>query len=89
MAAGTDELAALVRSVRPDAVINCVGRLSGDTVQLVEANVLVTARMIEVVAGEAPAARLVVLGSAAEYGPTPYGRRSARTTRPTRSPHTA
>jgi nucleoside-diphosphate-sugar epimerase len=70
---GTDELAALVRSVRPDTVINCVGRLSGDTVQLVEANVLVTARLIEAVAREAPTARLVVLGSAAEYGRTPHG----------------
>jgi len=73
LAAGVDELAALVRGVRPDAVVNCAGRLSGDTVQLVEANVLVTARMIEAVAREAPAARLVVLGSAAEYGRTPYG----------------
>lgn len=73
LAAGTDGLAALVRSVRPDAVINCVGRLSGDTAQLVEANTLVTARMIEAVAREAPVARLVVLGSAAEYGRTPYG----------------
>lgn len=73
VAAGADGLAALVRSVRPDAVINCVGRLSGDTAQLVEANTLVTARMIEAVAREAPAARLVVLGSAAEYGRTPYG----------------
>jgi nucleoside-diphosphate-sugar epimerase len=74
LAADTDQLAALIRGARPDAVINCVGRLSGDTVQLVEANVLVTARMIEGVAREAPAARLVVLGSAAEYGPMSYGR---------------
>ncbi len=73
LAADTDELAALIRGVRPDTVVNCVGRLSGDTVQLVEANVLVTARLIEAVAREAPAARLVVLGSAAEYGRTPYG----------------
>jgi uncharacterized protein (TIGR01370 family) len=73
IAAGAGELAALVRRVRPDAVVNCAGRLSGDTVQLVEANVLVTARLIEAVAQEAPAARLVVLGSAAEYGPVPYG----------------
>jgi len=62
LAAGADELAAVIRSVRPDVVVNCAGRLSGDTVQLVEANVLVTARMIEAVAREAPAARLVVLG---------------------------
>jgi len=73
LAAGADELAALIRSVRPDVVVNCAGRLAGDTVRLVEANVLVTACMIEAVAREAPAARLVVLGSAAEYGPTPYG----------------
>jgi NDP-hexose 4-ketoreductase len=73
VAAGTDELAALIRRVRPDAVINCAGRLSGDIVQLAEANVLVTARLIEAVSREAPAARLVVLGSAAEYGPTPHG----------------
>ncbi len=74
LAAGTDELAALIRGARPDAVINCVGRLSGDTVQLAEMNVLVTARMIEAVASAAPQARLVMLGSAAEYGPAPYGR---------------
>lgn len=73
LAGGTDELAALVRGVRPDAVINCTGRLSGDTAQLVEANVLVTARMIEATAREAPTARLIVVGSAAEYGRTPYG----------------
>lgn len=73
IAAGTGELAALIRSVRPDAVVNCAGRLCGNTVQLVEANVLVTARLIEALAWEAPGARLVVLGSAAEYGRTPYG----------------
>jgi NDP-hexose 4-ketoreductase len=77
LAAGTDELAALVRSAGPNTVINCVGRLSGDTAQLVEANVLVTARLIEAVTRAAPAARLVVLGSAAEYGPTPPGRPAA------------
>jgi NDP-hexose 4-ketoreductase len=76
LAAGTDDLAALVQGARPDAVISCVGRLSGDTAQLVEANVLVTARLVEAVARSAPAARLVVLGSAAEYGPVPYGRQS-------------
>jgi NDP-hexose 4-ketoreductase len=75
--ANADELAALVRGARPDAVISCVGRLSGDAVQLVEANVLLTARLIEAVAREAPSARLVVLGSAAEYGPVPRGHRSA------------
>jgi nucleoside-diphosphate-sugar epimerase len=74
IAGDPDELAALIRNTQPDAVINCVGRLSGNVVQLTETNVLVTAHMIEIVAREAPTARLVILGSAAEYGPTPYGR---------------
>jgi NDP-hexose 4-ketoreductase len=73
LTAGPGELAQLIRSTEPDAVINCVGRLSGDTAELVEANVLITARLIEAVTREAPAARLVVLGSAAEYGPVPHG----------------
>jgi nucleoside-diphosphate-sugar epimerase len=74
IAAGPDELAALIRAAQPDVVVNCVGRLAGDAVQLTEANVLVTARLIEVVARMAPAARVVLLGSAAEYGPAPHGR---------------
>jgi NDP-hexose 4-ketoreductase len=74
VAGDPDALAALIRDTRPDTVINCVGRLSGDIVQLAEANVLVTARLIEVVARTAPTARLVLLGSAAEYGPVPPGR---------------
>jgi nucleoside-diphosphate-sugar epimerase len=71
--AGTDQLAMLIRGIEPDAVINCVGRLSGDSAELVESNVLITAHMIEAVTRAAPGARLVVLGSAAEYGPTPHG----------------
>ncbi len=73
IAADTAELATLVRHARPDAVINCAGRLSGGTVQLVEANVLVTARLLEAIGGQAPTSRLVMLGSAAEYGPVPHG----------------
>jgi nucleoside-diphosphate-sugar epimerase len=69
----TDELAQLLRNTQPDIVINCTGRLSGDTVELVEANVLVTARLLDVVATVLPAARMVVLGSAAEYGVVPFG----------------
>ncbi len=68
-----DELARLLRDTQPEIVVNCTGRLSGDTVELVEANVLVTARLVEAVATVIPAARLVVLGSAAEYGVVPFG----------------
>ncbi|WP_232376643.1 NAD-dependent epimerase/dehydratase family protein [Amycolatopsis aidingensis] len=73
VAAGTDELPAVLRRVRPDAVINCAGRLSGRTTELVEANVLVTARLLDAIAEHARGARLVVLGSAAEYGVVPVG----------------
>ncbi|HEX2807154.1 MAG TPA: NAD-dependent epimerase/dehydratase family protein, partial [Kineosporiaceae bacterium] len=68
------QLAELLRSVEPDTVINCAGRLTGSTTDLVEANVLVTARLLDAVAAGAPAARLVVIGSAAEYGVVPVGR---------------
>ncbi|NUP15715.1 MAG: NAD(P)-dependent oxidoreductase [Streptomyces sp.] len=69
-----DELTALLQRAGPDAVINCAGRLSGDTVALVEANTLVTARLLEAMKKAVPAARLVVLGSAAEYGAVTPGR---------------
>jgi NDP-hexose 4-ketoreductase len=69
-----DELARLLRDTQPGIVINCTGQLSGDTVQLVEANVLVTARLLEVMATVTPTARIVALGSAAEYGVVPFGK---------------
>ncbi|MGW0433353.1 NAD-dependent epimerase/dehydratase family protein [Micromonospora sp. NPDC003197] len=68
-----DALASLLRTVRPDAVVNCAGGVTGDAPTLIRANTLVTARLIEAVAAHAPAARLVRLGSAAEYGPVPPG----------------
>jgi nucleoside-diphosphate-sugar epimerase len=68
-----DELAALLRATRPDAVVNCTGRLTGGGHDLIWSNTLVTAKLIEAVAGNAPHARLVRLGSAAEYGVVPHG----------------
>ncbi|MEV4661870.1 NAD(P)-dependent oxidoreductase [Micromonospora echinofusca] len=70
---GTEELRALLTSVRPDAVVTCAGAVSGTAADLVLANTVVAARLVEAVAVAAPAARLVRLGSAAEYGPTPNG----------------
>jgi nucleoside-diphosphate-sugar epimerase len=71
--ADAEQLARLIRQTRPDVVINSTGRLAGCMSQLTEANVLVTARLLDAVAAEAPAARMVVLGSAAEYGVVPVG----------------
>lgn len=69
--AEVDELTALIRRVRPDAVVNCTGRLTGSGYQLVRALTEVTAKLIDAVAAGAPGARLVRFGSAAEYGPVP------------------
>jgi NDP-hexose 4-ketoreductase len=64
----------LIREVAPDAVVNCTGRLSGSGYELVAANTSVTAKLVEALATAAPRARLVRLGSAAEYGPVQRGR---------------
>ncbi|CAM3740879.1 NAD(P)-dependent oxidoreductase [Kibdelosporangium persicum] len=66
-----DELTAVLRENRPDVVINCTGRLSGTTAELVTANVVVTAKLIDAV--RAVGARLITLGSAGEYGVVPQG----------------
>ncbi|MGW1060597.1 NAD-dependent epimerase/dehydratase family protein [Micromonospora rubida] len=66
-----DALAALLREVAPDAVVNCVGALTGSAAQLVTANTLVAAKLLEATVAAVPQARLVRLGSAGEYGPVP------------------
>jgi NDP-hexose 4-ketoreductase len=63
-------LAALLERVQPNAVVNCIGATAGDGALLTEANVLVVSKLLEAMARAAPAARLVHLGSAAEYGVT-------------------
>jgi nucleoside-diphosphate-sugar epimerase len=71
--ASVEELSTLVRAVQPDAVVSCVGQLAGNGYQLVRANTLVAAKLLESVAAAAPSARLIRLGSAAEYGAVPHG----------------
>ncbi|MFJ8958924.1 NAD-dependent epimerase/dehydratase family protein [Lentzea sp. NPDC102401] len=70
---GTDELVSLLGSIVPDAVVNCTGLLDGTTAELVAANVTPTAALLDAIQVAAPSARLVALGSAAEYGPVPHG----------------
>ncbi|MEU8022947.1 NAD(P)-dependent oxidoreductase [Micromonospora haikouensis] len=72
-----DELGALLRAARPDAVVACTGLLDGRADELVAANVSVTAKLVEAVAAEAPGARLVRIGSAGEYGSVPHGHAAA------------
>jgi nucleoside-diphosphate-sugar epimerase len=71
MAGSVEDLVELFRAERPDAVVNCTGRLAGSDYDLVQANTGVTAKLIEAISRYAPQTRLVRLGSAGEYGVVP------------------
>jgi NDP-hexose 4-ketoreductase len=68
-----ENLVGLLRTTRPDVVVNCVGKLAGTEEALVAANVLLPARLVDAMPAAAPDARLVTIGSAAEYGVVPQG----------------
>ncbi|MFH0252150.1 NAD-dependent epimerase/dehydratase family protein, partial [Streptomyces chitinivorans] len=68
------ELASLIRQVRPDAVVNCAGAVGGDALHLTGVNARGPAALCAALREAAPGARLVHLGSAAEYGPGTPGR---------------
>ncbi|MFI0817775.1 NAD-dependent epimerase/dehydratase family protein [Streptomyces sp. NPDC021098] len=67
-------LADALRALAPDAVINCAGAVGGGAVGLAGANARGPAVLCEALAAAAPSARLVHLGSAAEYGAGEPGR---------------
>ncbi|MEV1023769.1 NAD-dependent epimerase/dehydratase family protein [Streptomyces sp. NPDC050264] len=73
-------LAGLIELAAPDAVVNCVGAVGGSALTLVEANSRGPAVLCEALHSTAPTARLVHLGSAAEYGPTILGEQTAEDT---------
>jgi NDP-hexose 4-ketoreductase len=68
------DLVEVLRDIGPDVVVNAAGRLTGDGVELMVGNAVVTAKLIEAIAIAAPGIRLVRLGSAGEYGQVPRGR---------------
>src|SRR5581483_10871125 len=68
-----DPLDDLLAEVRPDVVVNCVGLSSGGSNALVAVNVIGVATLLDSLQRAARPARLVHLGSAAEYGPVPVG----------------
>ncbi|MFD7502881.1 NAD-dependent epimerase/dehydratase family protein [Streptomyces sp. NPDC059850] len=68
------ELAEALRALAPDAVINCAGAVGGGAVALTGTNARGPAVLCAALAAAAPGARLVHLGSAAEYGPGAPGR---------------
>ncbi|KAB1990611.1 NAD-dependent epimerase/dehydratase family protein [Streptomyces triticiradicis] len=64
-----ERLTAALAAAEPDAVINCAGATGGDAVTLAEVNSRGPAALCAALREAAPTARLVHLGSAAEYGP--------------------
>lgn len=77
MVAGVDEIRSLLTGLKPAAVVNATGRLDGSATELIQANALGTAKLLDALAGTG--IRYVRLGSAGEYGPIPYGRAAAET----------
>ncbi|MFE4964250.1 NAD-dependent epimerase/dehydratase family protein [Streptomyces sp. NPDC056660] len=64
-----EQLAKTLAAVAPDTVVNCAGATGGDAVGLAEVNARGPAVLCAALRDAVPAARLVHLGSAAEYGP--------------------
>jgi nucleoside-diphosphate-sugar epimerase len=63
--------AEVLHTVRPAAVLNCSGAVSGSPAALVDGNVLAVSEIVNAVRSHP--CRLVHLGSAAEYGAVPPG----------------
>jgi nucleoside-diphosphate-sugar epimerase len=66
-------LAAVLDKEKPDVVVNCAGAVSGSDAELIRANVTGPANLVSALARLRPGARLIHLGSAAEYGITEIG----------------
>ncbi len=80
--AGDSRLEAELRAAAPAIVVNCTGATNGSSSDLVRLNVDTTAALLEGIARSGVRARLIHLGSAAEYGPGPVGVPVAEATEP-------
>jgi NDP-hexose 4-ketoreductase len=74
---GPGSIAEVIASVAPDAIVNCAGAVAGSLEVLAAANIAGTCALLQAMLLAGTRARLVHLGSAAEYGPagpaTAYG----------------
>jgi nucleoside-diphosphate-sugar epimerase len=77
--AGDGRLEDELRSASPSLIVNCTGATVGTAAELTRLNVDTTAALLETIARSGIRARLIHLGSAAEYGPGPAGRPVAET----------
>lgn len=66
-------LARFLDAVQPGVVINCAGATAGTVRDLVRVNSVAVATVCEALRRSSCSARLVQIGSAAEYGPSPIG----------------
>lgn len=79
-----EELADVLGDLQPDAVINCVGLMQGTLRDLFKTNAELVGTLLSALQLGAPQARLVQIGSAAEYGAVAVGEplREERCARP-------
>jgi nucleoside-diphosphate-sugar epimerase len=65
---GAARIATVLAGVHPDAVVNCAGTTSGEPAALAAGNIVAPATLVEAMLRARSPARLIHLGSAAEYG---------------------
>lgn len=65
---GPDRIAEMVRALAPDVVVNCAGATTGSPEALAAANVTAVHALVTAMCQAQTPARLVQIGSAAEYG---------------------
>ena len=63
-----EQVETVIKKVSPDAVIHLAGLNHGTLVELLQANVINTEHLLKAVQEERPDARVLVIGSSAEYG---------------------
>ncbi len=71
-----------LRALGPNYVVNCAGATGGTAAEQIRLSVLTTAGLVEAIARSGIRARLIHIGSAAEYGSGPIGQPVSETTCP-------
>jgi NDP-hexose 4-ketoreductase len=71
--AGVTGIADVLEQLQPTVIINAVGALTGSDSELEAANLTSVQNLLEAAQKTSPSARMIHLGSAAEYGPVDRG----------------
>jgi len=70
----TKRMEELIHKQKPDIIFHLAGLRSGNPIHIYQVNVLGCMNVLEAIKKHAPQARLIVVGSAAEYGDIPTGK---------------